>query len=537
MDTLGEEILNIIKGSNMKLKMFTAEGQKTVNAEEATRFYAYEADLMVTVREDEGKIETVIQAGGDFSIPDNKKLLNTIKKATHKNLGEFTVRKFDKKLEPKDFSHQSVNEADFDFDKKLPKVQRIQMPKDPNAGKPLGKMRVSQKTSMRTDNKGNSSFDQSRTIGSKDKATYSRNQSSTQGGKYSYANTSADNRGNFSLSKNGKTTKGYDKAISTALNRQRVNASEALIIEGFSKPFGTVKTSYVESPNARLVIKHTKGVNEEVRGSRSRHIHSLFIENSQGERFRFPHRYMGGAKAMAMHVNEGGTPYDAKGEAILSMCEEIASLNKFVRHVQSNKLVNENNSEIVEAVRTKLSELKNTINSLSTLRGYNNFAVSENNSENTEKSVDITEKFLYNTFTTEELNDVLSRVGRIVAEKQERDSVVQETIKKLYSMIETQTDIGLSLNENDPEHPNNHVIEEQDILARQLSYLANNVTNENAREYFNSLHNLVAEGVSANDTKLIEAIVKYLNTNPTFESQKEIPLDEGVLLTLRKKVQ
>ena len=161
MDTLGEEILNIIKGSNMKLKMFTAEGQKTVNAEEATRFYAYEEDLMVTVREDDGKIETVIQAGGDFSIPDNKKLLNTIKKATHKNLGEFTVRKFDKKLEPKDFSHQSVT-------------------------------------------------------------------------------------------------------------------------EGFSKPFGSVKTSYIQSPNARLVIKHTKGVNEEVRGSRS---HTLFIEN-QGERFR-----------------------------------------------------------------------------------------------------------------------------------------------------------------------------------------------------------------------------------------------------------
>lgn len=416
MHTLGEDILNIIKGANMKLKMFTSEGQKTVNAEEATRFYAYEEDLMVTVREEDGKYETVIQAGGEFSIPDNQKLLNTIKKATHKNLGEFTVRKFDKKLEPKDFSHQSVT-------------------------------------------------------------------------------------------------------------------------EGFSKPFGSVKTSYIQSPNARLVIKHTKGVNEEVRGSRSRHIHSLFIENSQGERFKFPHRYMGGAKAMAMHVNEGGTPYDAKGEAILSMCEEIASLNKFVRHVQSHKLVNESNSEIVEAVRSKLAGLKNTINSLSTLRGYNNFAVSENNSENTEKSVDITEKFLYNTFTTEELNDVLSRVGRIVAEKQERDSVVQETIKKLYSMIETQTDIGLSLNENDPEHPNNHVIEEQDILARQLSYLANNVTNENAREYFNSLHDLVAEGVSENDTKLIEAIVKYLNTNPTFESQKEIPLDEGVLLTLRKKVQ
>ena len=87
-----------------------------------------------------------------------------------------------------------------------------------------------------------------------------------------------------------------------------------------------------------------------------------------------------------------------------------------------------------------------------------------------------------------------------------------------------------------PNIPTILVIEEQDIPARQLS-IANNVTNENAREYFSSLHSLVVEGVSANDTKLIEAIVKYLNTNPTFESEKEIPLDEGVLLTLRKKVQ
>ena len=36
---------------------------------------------------------------------------------------------------------------------------------------------------------------------------------------------------------------------------------------------------------------------------------------------------------------------------------------------------------------------------------------------------------------------------------------------------------------------------------------------------------------------IIEAIVKYLGSNPTVESvNKEIPLDEGVLLTLRKKL-
>lgn len=414
MEELKNEIFNIMKGHGHQLQMFTSEGEKTVNTDDATRFYAFDTDLMVTLRQEDAKVETVIQAGPDFDVPKNNKLLNTIKKATHKHLGEFTVRKFEKKIEPKDFSHQSV-------------------------------------------------------------------------------------------------------------------------VEGFSKPFGSVKTSYIKLGEAKLIIKHTKGVNEEVRGSRSRHIHSLFIENSQGERFKFPHRYMSGAKAMAMHVNEGGTPYDTRGQKILGMCEEIASLNKFVRHVQSNKLVNENNSDIVETVRSQLTSLKNTVSSLSTHKGYNSFQVTENDSVE-EKSVDISEKFLYNTFTTEELNDVLGRVGRIVAEKQEKDSKVDEAIKGLYSLIEAQTDLGFTLNENDPENPSNHNIDESQMLVHQLSYLAKNITNESAKGYFTTLSEMVVEGVTTDNKRLIEAIVKYLGTNPTVESTKNIPLDEGVLLTLRKKI-
>ena len=47
---------------------------------------------------------------------------------------------------------------------------------------------------------------------------------------------------------------------------------------------------------------------------------------------------------------------------------------------------------------------------------------------------------------------------------------------------------------------------------------------------------MVVEGVTTDNKRLIEAIVKYLGTNPTVESTKNIPLDEGVLLTLRKKI-
>jgi hypothetical protein len=286
---------------------------------------------------------------------------------------------------------------------------------------------------------------------------------------------------------------------------------------------------------ARLIIKHAKGVNEEVRGARSRNIHSLFIENSQGEKFKFPHRYMAGAKAMAMHVNEGGTPYDAKGEAILAMCEEIADLNKFVRHVRSNKLVNETNSEIVETVNAKLQAHKNTINSLSTLRGYNNFQVQEN-VEDTEKSVDISEKFLYNTFTTEELTSILDKVGKIVAEKSERDNMVKETLKGLYSIIESNADLGLVLNENDPEHPAN--LNNTD-MSTMLSFLANQTVNEDLKSHLQSLSSIVKEGVANDMYKLIEQVVNYLNlkgNDVSTNSVNTVSIEEDIITELRRKI-
>jgi len=424
MQEMAEEIFNILKGANYKLRLFTDEGKKTLDSKLATRFYAFDQDLMVTIRTEDGKNEVVAQAGQDYDIPANKKLLDSIKSVAHKNLGEYTVRKFDKKIAPKDFAHQSV-------------------------------------------------------------------------------------------------------------------------VEGFSKPFGSIKTSYIKMPEAKLIIKHSKGVNEEVRGARSRHIHSLFIENSQGERFSFPHRYMAGAKAMAMHVNEGGTPYDEKGTAILNMCEEIASLNKFVRHVKSNNLVNETNGDIVEAVRNKLNAYKSTINSLSTQKGYNNFQVQENIENTQEKSVDISEKFLYNTSTTEELTNILDKVGRIVAERNEKVSVETETLKKIVDLINSKQDLKISYSEDDPEHPDNLNMKyaqgpggELAKLNTMLDFLANNTKNDDLWNLLHQLADGMIHNMSPDRLALVIKIKDYLikQANVTQESIPVASLDEDVIMELRRKI-
>ena len=75
---LANELFNIIKGSGYKVKLFTEEGQKTTNVDEATRFYAYDNDLMLTLRTEDNQTEVVVQAGSDFDVTKNKILNKSI---------------------------------------------------------------------------------------------------------------------------------------------------------------------------------------------------------------------------------------------------------------------------------------------------------------------------------------------------------------------------------------------------------------------------------------------------------------------------
>ena len=65
---------------------------------------------------------------------------------------------------------------------------------------------------------------------------------------------------------------------------------------------GTSKSSYENLDKTRLIIRHSGPVDETVPGSRSRHINSLYIENEDGERFKYPITHLAGARAMTRHV-------------------------------------------------------------------------------------------------------------------------------------------------------------------------------------------------------------------------------------------
>lgn len=133
---------------------------------------------------------------------------------------------------------------------------------------------------------------------------------------------------------------------------------------------GTSKSSFENLDKTRLIIRHSKPVAEEVPGARTRHINSLYIENAEGERFKYPIVHLAGARAMARHVANGGVPHDDFGQHIVNTSENIAQLNSFNRYVATKDQLNDSAGDIIERAKMKCETLKKYIKGLAKQKNY-----------------------------------------------------------------------------------------------------------------------------------------------------------------------
>jgi len=131
-----------------------------------------------------------------------------------------------------------------------------------------------------------------------------------------------------------------------------------------SKMYGTSRTSYQDIGTARLVVKHAGPVNHENAAGRTQNVHSIYIESENGERFRYPLRHMNGARAMAMHVSEGGNAYDDFGKHIVGLSEEMNKLRKFKTYMNRSSVMAEGLAGYMDVVNERLATVKKTVESL-----------------------------------------------------------------------------------------------------------------------------------------------------------------------------
>ena len=162
-----------------------------------------------------------------------------------------------------------------------------------------------------------------------------------------------------------------DKGDFTYLAKQN-KTEEELTME--SKLYGGKQRSYQDVNDARLIIQHHNNVDEDKMGSRSRNVRAVYIENSDGERFKFENNYLPGARAMARHVSNGGYPRDEFGTHISEIMAEMTELRSFVRGVKGkDDYVNEDAQDIIEKATGRYYGLKSTLESVSKQRGYKDY--------------------------------------------------------------------------------------------------------------------------------------------------------------------
>ena len=188
-----------------------------------------------------------------------------------------------------------------------------------------------------------------------------------------------------------------------------------------SQMYGTKTISYQKLMDTRLIIKHSKAVMDDLQpGARTRNISALFVENQDGERFKYPFIHLAGARAMQRHVANSGLPYDDIGKSIISMSEEIAQLRSFSNYVVRNDLMNSDTNSIVERGQSRLEGLREQVARLSKQSHYEayreNFQISEQYDIPDEVIEDFTEKFTVKNFK-EDIKSVFPVLYRLMQEE------------------------------------------------------------------------------------------------------------------------
>ena len=346
-DKVSEKMFKILKGNGHNLKLFTDEGEHTVDPNSARRFYIQDLGTMINLDETDSTREIRVSVNQNTNIDQFRSTLEQLKNLANQSVIEYTLKSFTKHIEPKDQDYQAQKVRDM-------KIEEV-----------------------------------------------------------------------------------------------------------ISAAYGTSKSSYQKLESAKLIIKHTKPVNEESRGSRSRNISAIYIENAEGERFKMPTNNLAGGRAMLRHVKEGGNPHDPFGQHIQEQTVELKKLKEFANYSKRNGLVNEDTADIVEAVSQRIASIREGINKLEGCKCYNEtkdkFEAKEVKINETDRTK-LRNQFTVRTFD-ESLDDALPYVNALVKEMKsikERDAFAKETLNSLANAILGMDTVRLRKGvdiKNDPENP------------------------------------------------------------------------------------
>jgi hypothetical protein len=244
----------------------------------------------------------------------------------------------------------------------------------------------------------------------------------------SLKNIASDYLLSFDYKKFSKTIKPKAEKIDIAKSSEKDMAD---VMEGIGPMTGSTKTSYQPVDSVKIVVKHKKAVNEEVRGARSRNIHSIYIQRGE-EKFKMAENNLKAARAMARHINMGGEMFDTVGSAITEMAQEERKLKEFVKYVRSANLVNEENESYVTLALENIEHIQGLMKKVTGIKTYAS-AIEEVRSrsevEMLNDDIDLESKFTETHFD-QRVENVVDTIRTALSRKSSFEHAIDEAVKR-----------------------------------------------------------------------------------------------------------
>ena len=209
-----------------------------------------------------------------------------------------------------------------------------------------------------------------------------------------------------------------------------------------SKMYGTSKTSYQDIGNARLAIKHNAPINQELASGRTQHIEAIYIESSEGERFKYPYKHLNGARAMARHVSEGGNAYDDFGKHVTGLSEELSKLRKFKNYMSRSNVMAEGLSDYMDIVIERIQTVKKTLEQYQRVGSYGEAVENFKTTVLEDVPTDVAENWIDQLTIrqfNEELKDVFPYIYKLVSEANKAKELGPLDLEG-YTVYEDETD-------------------------------------------------------------------------------------------------
>ena len=278
---------------------------------------------------------------------------------------------------------------------------------------------------------------------------------------------------------------------------------------------------------AKIIVKHNRPVNGEFAAGRSQHIDNIYIESSQGERFKYPYKHLNGARVMARHVANGGNPYDPIGVHVIGLSEELSKLKMFKGYVDRNPVVSEAMDSIRPKVVERMNQIKKDIHRLQSQNGYDVFVESF---EEHQPSVipeeimnDWIDRLTIRTFN-EDLKNVFPYIYKLVDETSlpVKELTIEDLVDNSHKSV---------YNESPSE------LEEISVYESVLDNIVNEENNlfkggQSEEEGIAILNDLLANGITVKDRMAIKDLIDDSELSDIFDEMEDVNPDmelDGIL--------